>query len=1181
MTRLRVKLYAPHVPTSSVAPFPVRAARFLGDHCDRVPGLEFSATGTAGDESGSPLRWPAARFTPLAAEELRADPSGVDAYSRLTAVDARPFDVLFLPCPWAMYPASRLGATVAPFVAYVADLDFDDADLGPVTDTRRQVMATLARECAAVVFPSAAVRDRAVRRYGIPAERAFVVAPTRSIDAAPVGPPKSVAGLDVPSDFVVLLDPRQASVPQELRQSLHSAGLDWPVVVLDRSIDGSREDSSSIDSEPGVVRPGRLSDDEYRTLLSRATAVVADTLAPRPWFDTPHLDALSLRTPLFCRAGSESDRWAGDTNGVAILFREIGEVAGHLDRLRDAPRSFDETLSRGEAIARSRGEADAARELFEIFRGVHETPAARRVRFRATPQVCREKRILRLIDDADGPSEVRLLESLGYEVYTPEFRPGHSRGPHAGDAGSTLPRWVLEHLGRHDFIRFPMSPEVAELLNGYFGTAIVPVHGTAAIEAVEKFCGRIVARPPGREHPAVHLARWGRYGEDFLRRVRTIRHRFWLAAPHDAVGGWSPEFLRDHTSTLPLAVAEHVRRNEDRWTGSDSRILIVPMATDSTARDAGRATADFGYHFGDLPHVVAAAEAVSARQLNELRVLCDLERDPRYLHEHTLRALVHGMPVVFLADGPLAALGGKHQPGACETEADARRVIRRILDGGRELIDAIRQKQSEILRPFAEESVRSAWAEKFVGGVMATPVAPDSIPPSRWTEVTSQPPVVAGPSGAFVAVARVGVCAGDSRDPESLRHASILAEAVAATSPAARVELHVDRRAPRPVLSPVKRPNLSTRTFAAKRRLALPNLGTRLFLPRTSARRSGTASLTFDQVRRIAARNEVTVIVDPVDLLAADQPIDSVHELPVVVAVGDLAHEFAPDDGRSLARHREMRLWSKIARRFVFGSEHLRREGVRRYGIPEEKTAVISLPPFVAPRGPASPDETAAMRRRLRLPAEYVLTPAATDPNVNTLAVLEAAAVMKWRRGKTPAVVLAGRDATRLVRLSAADAYAAKVRDVIREARLTEGEDFFLVDQVPPADLASLNAGASAYVTVARLDSQVHGTVHQALLAKCPVVCGATPAYVEQLGPDGDLASLVPPDDPAALADALAGLTADAEETRRRIDRAFTWAKRHDGRAAIDHYRRVIAAAAASTPDFAAALVVDQRRTAA
>jgi hypothetical protein len=1294
MSRLRVKVYAPHVPASPVPRFAVRIAHALGDHADRTADVEASFTAAGADAAGMPLPWPVARFTSVAADELKDDPYGLQTYAKLAADEDRAFDVLFLPHPWKFYPAGRLTPTATPFVAYVPDLDFDDADLGSVTDACRLVMQSLARDCSAVAFPSAAVRDRAARRYGFAAGRAHVVAPARSLDAAPAEAADIGEKLGLPPGFVLFLEAGRPAAAEELRDALRAAGVDAPLVVLEGALPDDRWPAGGPAGDVGGAhRLSRLSTEEYEAVMSLAWAVVADTLSPTPFLDTPHLDALAMRKPLLCRAGTGAERWAGDEAKAAALYRGFDEAAGQLRRLRDEPAAFGEAAGRGEAQARGRSAEDAARELFDLFRTVHEAPARDRVRFRAEPAVSREKRVLWLINHGAVHScEVALIRSLGYEVYSPKQLPKTDYRSlsvvHADDDRSTLPRWVLERLNRHNFYEDPLPEDVVDLLNGYFGTAIISVWGTMFVEAVNKFRGRILARAFGREHPVTYTQFWHHFGGAALwDRIRAIRHRFWLAAPYDSIGEWEPEPIRGCSLTLPLGIAGRVWRNEGKWTGGQAKVFFVCPSINLTPQYYGKIYRDFKYHFGDLPHLIAGnqetavpdqnvtgkvPEGAFRRLLNELRVMYYHSREPRHLHYHPLEAIVHGMPVVYLTGGLMDYFGGPDQPGACATEADARRKVRRILDGDRGLIDAIRERQVKILETFTDASVRREWEEKFVGRVMATPVTPDVTPPARWVDPPSRaaPPAPPAPVGAGRA-RRIGIYLGPEPNRESVAYAAALAGAFATAEGATEeVEVLTDRRSvggragagtPRPRLRvellrpneylpgvkiPKSQPNAvvapdtavagvvpqvvcpgpaspavtlrqrlrtkakpmvqwlrearivhrrrPVRTGAAlvlaglyygrgvRAQRTLRPKGTGALSVLKNDYNAGPAPLTFEQIRRVAARNEVTVLIDPTDLLAADHPIDQLRELPLVVVSGDLAHESsAVDRGRGLARHREMRLWSEIARVVVFGSEHTRREAMRVYSLPFEKTAVIAAPPAPSWGGTATPERAEATRAKLGLPYGYVLAAGDMDANANLLALLEAVAVLKWRRGTAPALVIAGADGRRLLRGEGPAAYSAKVRQVIADARLVEGRDFVVLDQVAAEDLPGLFGGAAAYATVARFESQVHVTVLQAMTAMCPVVCSDVPANAERLGREDEYALLVPPDDPAALADALARVLDQPAEARARAERAAAWARRLDWAGVLDEYRRVLALAAGRSAGEAPVPAEAERRSAA
>jgi glycosyltransferase involved in cell wall biosynthesis len=112
-------------------------------------------------------------------------------------------------------------------------------------------------------------------------------------------------------------------------------------------------------------------------------------------------------------------------------------------------------------------------------------------------------------------------------------------------------------------------------------------------------------------------------------------------------------------------------------------------------------------------------------------------------------------------------------------------------------------------------------------------------------------------------------------------------------------------------------------------------------------------------------------------------------------------------------------------------------------------------------------------------------------------------------------------------------------------------------------------------VSLSRSEAQIHGMILEAMLYKRPLVCSDIPCNVEQLGTTDDKALLVPPDDPAAVADALAEILRNPHAAQERVNEAHAWIRSFSWEPVLDEYRRVFAIAAgrkaASTQDLAAA----------
>ncbi|HEX6987782.1 MAG TPA: glycosyltransferase, partial [Planctomycetaceae bacterium] len=880
--------------------------------------------------------------------------------------------------------------------------------------------------------------------------------------------------------------------------------------------------------------------------------------------------------------------------------------------------------------------------------------------------------------------EVPMIRSLGFEVYTPKTIPtkGFRSGAvaFADDESSTLPRWVLERLNRHNFYEDPLPEDLIPLLNSYFGTVILSSYGMMVREMVRHFRGRILVRAFGREHPGTYHGYWDGFGgQELWNRVTEIGHRFRLAPPYESIAPFEPEPLRSLSVTLPLGIADRSMRNGGAWTGTCEKVLFVCPSINDIPLYYGKIYRDFKYHFGDLPHLIAGSqkkpvddpfvlgylpEVPYRRLLDRLRVMYYHSREPRHLHYHPLEAIVQGMPVVYLTGGLMEEFGGPDQPGACETEADARRKLRRILDGDRDLIEAIRAKQGKILETFADAYVRREWEEKFLGGVMATPLTPGTRPPAVWIgRQPPQPPRAAELPRPRCENLRIGVYLRTVPGGGVFNYATTLVRKLAETERAGcRLELFLGRRttavpfpawpfgrhprlrvhhlgdreylpgvpfprkqpsrvtlpdspdlAPRPAAAAERPAGIDGLTFRRRVKLRLKQGVEHLRRARTDARFGavrGTAAvllaalyygrgavaqrtlrpqgtgatlvlrhatdpepapLTYEQVREVAARNDVTFFAYPYDSVAADTPLDEVEELPVVVVMYDLAHEFSLSWGqRNYTIHREMHVWAKMARMIVFGSDHIRREAVRRYGIPVEKTTVVTVPPLVPRQDPPTAEEVAAVTRKLGLPRDYVLNLGYQGPHKNNVVLLEAIRLLKWRGGRVPPLVLAGPDARRFVLGNLGDAYSVKVREVIRQAGLVEGRDFFVLDYVEPDDVPGLYGGAAACVSMSRSEAQIHGMILEAMLYKRPLVCSDLPCNVEQLGTDDEYALITPADDPAALADSLTHLLAHPEETRRRVERAHAWIKAMSWEPVLEEYRRTFAVAAGRAEEMSA-----------
>jgi len=255
-------------------------------------------------------------------------------------------------------------------------------------------------------------------------------------------------------------------------------------------------------------------------------------------------------------------------------------------------------------------------------------------------------------------------------------------------------------------------------------------------------------------------------------------------------------------------------------------------------------------------------------------------------------------------------------------------------------------------------------------------------------------------------------------------------------------------------------------------------------------------------------------------------PVPSV--LTYYDVIGLLFRDALPSAWARLAFRLGSRLALASADRVILLSESARRDVIRHFRVPASKTTVIYPgpdPQFV----PQSSEEVACVRVRHGLPERYALYLGINKPHKNLPFLVDA-----WAQAKPDAsLVLAGRE----------DPRYPEARERVRSLGL-EGRAVFLGD-VPENDLPALYSGAALFVLPSLYEGFGLPTL-EAMACGSPVLSSNAASLPEIVG---DAGVLLPPDDVAAWADALAellGHPAELEEMRARsLARAaqFSWAR--------------------------------------
>jgi glycosyltransferase involved in cell wall biosynthesis len=281
-------------------------------------------------------------------------------------------------------------------------------------------------------------------------------------------------------------------------------------------------------------------------------------------------------------------------------------------------------------------------------------------------------------------------------------------------------------------------------------------------------------------------------------------------------------------------------------------------------------------------------------------------------------------------------------------------------------------------------------------------------------------------------------------------------------------------------------------------------------------------------------RPSVERATGPVDVIHATGVAVPPASSPLVVTVHDLAPVHLPKlftaNGRRFFR-RAYELTRSDAHLVLCPSEATRAD-CEANGFAADRLRVVPWGVEVPDEIPG-PDATAAVRERYGLPDRYVLFVGTIEPRKDLPVLLKALAQLTGSDVDEVHLALAGPSGWH-------EDLASLVEPVADRCHL--------LGFVPPDDLAALYAGAAAFAYPSRfegfglpvLEAMAHGT---------PVITASGTATEEVAG---DAGLVVPPGDPAALAEALQSLLEDPARAQalgaagRERARSFTWERTAD-----------------------------------
>ena len=248
-----------------------------------------------------------------------------------------------------------------------------------------------------------------------------------------------------------------------------------------------------------------------------------------------------------------------------------------------------------------------------------------------------------------------------------------------------------------------------------------------------------------------------------------------------------------------------------------------------------------------------------------------------------------------------------------------------------------------------------------------------------------------------------------------------------------------------------------------------------------------------------------------------------------IVTIHDLIFLRYPQYYKPVSRwiyHYKFRRACRLADRIIAVSECTKRDIIHFFGTPEEKIEVVYQGCDEQFRQTATEAQKTAVRERYSLPERYILYVGSIEERKNLMLLAQALKEIDQKEFEDIEVIAVGRRTK----------YADKVESFVKSNGLSSR--FRMLSGVPFPDLPALYQMATLFVYPSRFEG-FGIPLLEALCSGTPAI-GCTGSCLEEAG--GPSSLYVDPDDPQALAQAIASVLSDNALRQRMITDSYAYA---------------------------------------
>lgn len=344
-----------------------------------------------------------------------------------------------------------------------------------------------------------------------------------------------------------------------------------------------------------------------------------------------------------------------------------------------------------------------------------------------------KKRVMWLLNHTSARKfEVPMLKYIGFdEVFLPKTFPTDPGFRSASiewseDENLTIPAEDLKILNNADWYR-GAGQAAWDIANKWFDTVFFILYDIELLRNISLyFHGNAVWRVYGLSKPLTYtdillMLSEGK-GASY---IRNLGDRFFFGVAYEHLNNIENDALKKRTMYLPLGLKNS--EINDQWSGEHNKIMFVcpDIAINEYYESVYK---EFISDFSDFEYIICGSQPIKVmdkhvigfvshdehiNNMQKTKLMFYHSREEYHIHYHPFEAVKAGMPLIFMAGGLLDRLGGKNLPGRCVSIKEARKKIKKIMNGDLKLIQEIKQSQKILMKAMDFDELKQHWLDNF------------------------------------------------------------------------------------------------------------------------------------------------------------------------------------------------------------------------------------------------------------------------------------------------------------------------------------------------------------------------------------------------------------------------------------------------------------------------------------